>query len=52
MLGAQQYLQPQQQAVVGTQLSGIGEMITAIMPLIIIMMLMPMLKGIGESSKA
>ena len=31
-----------------SQLSGIGEMITAIMPLIIIMMLMPMLKGMSK----
>ncbi|MBL7167003.1 MAG: hypothetical protein ISS55_11090 [Dehalococcoidales bacterium] len=30
------------------QLGGIGEMITAIMPLIIIMMLMPILKGLGK----
>ena len=48
MLQTQQYLQPQQQAVVGTQLGGIGEMITAIMPLIIIMMLMPMIRGMGK----
>ncbi len=34
-----------------SQLGGIGEMITAIMPLIIIMMLMPMLKGLGGGSK-
>ena len=37
MVGTQQYIQPQQQAVVGTQ---IGDMLTSIMPLIMMMMVM------------
>ena len=54
MIGTQQYLQPQQQATVGT--SQIGDLLTSIMPLIMIMMvmmmIMPMMKGMSEGFKA
>jgi len=47
-----QQLVPQQQAVVGTQIS---DLLTSIMPLIMIMMVFmmisPMMKGMGEAFK-
>ena len=53
MLRAQQYVQPQQNAVVGT--TQIGDLLTSIMPLIMIMMVFmmitPMMKGMSEGFK-
>ena len=53
MIGTQQYLQPQQQAVVGT--TQISELLTSIMPLImmmmVFMMITPMMKGMSEGFK-
>jgi len=52
MIGAQQ-LVPQQQAVVGYQIS---DLLTSIMPIVmlmmVMMMIMPMMKGMGEAFKA
>ncbi len=54
MIRPQQYVQPQQQAVVGTL--QITDMLNSIMPLVTMMMLMmmvmPMMKSMGEAFKA
>jgi hypothetical protein len=51
MISTQQ-LVPQQQAVIGTQIS---DLLTSLMPLImlmmVMMMIMPMMKGMGEAFK-
>ena len=47
MLQTQQYLQPQQQAVVGSQ---IGDLLNSIMPLVMIMMVMTKIATLPRSS--
>jgi CRISPR/Cas system-associated protein Cas7 (RAMP superfamily) len=56
MVRTQQYVQPAQTVVSPTTDTGIGSMLTDLMPLImlmmVMMMIMPMMKGMGEAFKA
>ena len=53
MIRSQQYVQPQQTSVIGT--TQISDLLTSIMPLIMLMMVFmmitPMMKGMGEAFK-